>query len=116
MKHIAAYLLLVLGGNTAPSASDVTALLAEVGIDAEAEKIEKLVADLHEKNLDELIAEGMKKVGSVSVGGGGGGGGGAAAAGGSPSKGGAAAKVEEKVEEKEEEVDAGVGGLFGDGE
>jgi len=62
MKHIAAYLLLVLGGNAAPSAAQITELLAEVGIDAEAEKVEKLVAELAGKDLNELIAEGMKIV------------------------------------------------------
>ena len=43
MKHIAAYLLLTLGGNTHPSAADITALLAEVGIDADAAQLTKVL-------------------------------------------------------------------------
>ena len=39
MKVIAAYLLLVLGGNTAPSVEDINTLLGEVGIDADTERV-----------------------------------------------------------------------------
>jgi len=33
MKHIAAYLMLVLGGNATPSADDVTKALESVGVE-----------------------------------------------------------------------------------
>ena len=107
MKHIAAYLLLVLGGNTEPSAADVSGLLSEVGIDADAAQVEKLVSELTGKNLEELIAAGMEKVGSVSVGGG-------AAAGGAAAGGAAEEAAAEEEEEEEEEADMGTGGLFDD--
>ncbi|MCJ1337588.1 60S acidic ribosomal protein P2 [Bachmanniomyces sp. S44760] len=112
MKHLAAYLLLGLGGNTSPSADDIKGVLESVGIDADEERLEKLLKELKGKDLQELISEGSTKLASVPSGGGGGGG--AAAA---PAAGGAgAAAEEEKPEEKEaekEESDEDMGfGLF----
>ncbi|KAL9628072.1 MAG: hypothetical protein Q9164_007402 [Protoblastenia rupestris] len=112
MKHLAAYLLLGLGGNTSPSADDVKGVLSSVGIDADEERLDKLISELEGKDLQELIAEGTTKLASVPSGGGGGGG---AAA---PAAGGAAAeaeeeKKEEKKEEEKEESDEDMGfGLF----
>ena len=54
MKHLAAYLLLGLGGNTSPSADDVKGVLASVGIDADEERLDKLIAELKGKNLQEV--------------------------------------------------------------
>ncbi len=87
MKHLAAYLLLVLGGNESPTAEDVNTLLTEVGAEVDAEKVEKVVSELSGKNINELIASGLSKVGTISgggaaVGGAGGAAGGGAAAGG----------------------------------
>ncbi|MCJ1254460.1 60S acidic ribosomal protein P2 [Lignoscripta atroalba] len=112
MKHLAAYLLLGLGGNTSPSASDVKAVLESVGIDADEERLDKLISELEGKDLQELIAEGSTKLASVPSGGAGGGG--AAAA---PAAGGAAAPAEEEKpaekEEEKEESDEDMGfGLF----
>ncbi|KAJ7224360.1 ribosomal protein 60S [Mycena pura] len=98
MRHLAAYLLLQIGGNTSPSAADVKAVLRSVDIEADDDRLEKLISELKGKSIDELIAEGSNKLASVPSGGGGGGG--AAAAGGSAP---AAAAAEEKKEEKEEE-------------
>ncbi|KAG0378989.1 MAG: 60S acidic ribosomal protein P2 [Linnemannia gamsii] len=106
MKYLAAYLLLTIGGNTAPAAKDITALLATVGIEAEAERIETLIAQLAGKDINELIAEGTGKLASVPSGG-------AAAA--APAAGAAATetKAEEKKEEAKEESDDDMGfGLF----
>ena len=49
MKHLAAYLLLVLGGNATPSAEDVTGLLSGVGVEADAEKVALLIKNLEGK-------------------------------------------------------------------
>ncbi|KAF9403703.1 60S acidic ribosomal protein P2 [Podila epigama] len=107
MKYLAAYLLLTIGGNAAPAAADITSLLATVGIEAEAERIETLIAQLAGKDINELIAEGTSKLASVPSGG-------AAAA--APAAGAAAAaetKAEEKKEEAKEESDDDMGfGLF----
>lgn len=54
MKHIAAYLLLGLGGNTSPSAIDIKSVLSSVGIDADSERLEKLLAELEGKNITEV--------------------------------------------------------------
>ncbi|KAF9206824.1 60S acidic ribosomal protein P2 [Haplosporangium sp. Z 27] len=94
MKYLAAYLLLTIGGNTSPSAKDITDLLATVGIEAESERIESLISQLSGKDINELIAEGTSKLASVPAGG---------AASAAPAAGGAAAAAEEKKEEKKEE-------------
>ncbi|KAG9319900.1 hypothetical protein KVV02_007265 [Mortierella alpina] len=54
MKYLAAYLLLTIGGNAAPAAKDVSALLATVGIEAESERIESLIAQLAGKDINEV--------------------------------------------------------------
>ncbi|PIA39243.1 hypothetical protein AQUCO_02700433v1 [Aquilegia coerulea] len=107
MKVIAAYMLALLGGNTAPSAGDIKKILGSVGAEVEDERIELLLSQVKGKDITELIASGREKLASVPSGGGGApvavsasGGGGAAAA---PAA--AEAKKEEKVEEKEESDD-----------
>ncbi|KAF1999483.1 ribosomal protein 60S [Amniculicola lignicola CBS 123094] len=111
MKHLAAYLLLGLGGNTSPSASDIKSVLESVGIEADDERLEKLIGELKGKDVNDLIAEGSAKLASVPSGGGGGGGaaGGAAAGGAAPAE---EAKEEEKEEEKEESDEDMGFGLF----
>lgn len=54
MKHLAAYLLLGLGGNTEPSAEDIKGVLESVGIDADEDRLEKLIAELKGKDLQEV--------------------------------------------------------------
>lgn len=56
MKYLAAYLLLTIGGNAAPSAKDITALLATVGIEAESQRIETLIAQLAGKDINEVLS------------------------------------------------------------
>ncbi|WFD35490.1 60s acidic ribosomal protein P2 [Malassezia cuniculi] len=109
MKLIAAYLLLSLTKEN-PSAEDIKGLLDTVGIEADAERLEKLVSELEGKNIAELITEGQSKLASVPAGG-------AAAPAAAASAGGAAAapaaeEVEEKKEEKEESDDDMGFGLF----
>ena len=54
MKHLAAYLLLGLGGNTSPSAADVKGVLESVGVDADEERLEKLLGELNGKDISEV--------------------------------------------------------------
>lgn len=54
MKHLAAYLLLGLGGNTSPSASDVKEVLSSVGIEADDDRLDKLILELKGKDLQEV--------------------------------------------------------------
>ncbi|KAJ5614150.1 hypothetical protein N7528_007804 [Penicillium herquei] len=108
MKYLAAYLLVALGGNESPSASDVKEVLSSVGIDADSERLDKLIAELQGKSLQELITEGSAKLASVPSGG-------AGAAAAAPAAGGAAAEAapEAAKEEEKEESDDDMGfGLF----
>ena len=52
MKHLAAYLLLGLAGNTSPSAADVKSVLESVGIDADTDRLEKLLSELKGKDIN----------------------------------------------------------------
>jgi large subunit ribosomal protein LP2 len=85
MRHLAAYLLLVAGGNETPSAEDVTNVLSQAGVEVDTERLETLIKELEGKNLAELVEAGKEKlmVGGL--------GGGAPAAGGAAPAAGAAA-------------------------
>ena len=109
MKHIAAYLLLVLGGNKTPSVDDVKGVLSAVGVEADEAKLTKLLGDLKDKDIDAIIEGGLEKLSSVPSGGGGAAAGGAAA-------GGAAEEKKEEEEEEEEEEEVALGGLVGGGD
>jgi len=52
MRHLAAYLLLQIGGNASPTAEDVKGVLASVGIEADDERLEKLIAELDGKDVN----------------------------------------------------------------
>ena len=54
MKHLAAYLLLGLAGNTSPSESDIKGVLESVGIDADEDRLEKLLSELKGKDISEV--------------------------------------------------------------
>ncbi|OAA65445.1 acyl carrier protein [Niveomyces insectorum RCEF 264] len=109
MKHLAAYLLLGLAGNASPSAKDIKNVLESVGIEADDDRLAKLLEELKGKDVNELIAEGSTKLASVPSGGGGGAAAGGAAAGGAAAE---EAKEEPKEEEKEESDDDMGFGLF----
>ncbi|KAK3111584.1 60S acidic ribosomal protein P2 [Teratosphaeriaceae sp. CCFEE 6253] len=115
MKHLAAYLLLGLAGNTSPSSSDIKEVLSSVGIEAEEERLELLLKELEGKDINELISQGTEKLASVPSGGAGGGSAPAAAA---PAAGGSAPAAEAEAapaakEEEKEESDEDMGfGLF----
>merc|ERR1711998_484669 len=98
---IAAFALLVLGGNEHPSAADVEKLLKDSGVNADKEKIDKMVAAFDGKNFHEMVAGGLAKMATM---------GGPAVA----SGGGAAAAAPKEEEKKDEEEDVDMGGLFGD--
>ena len=104
------YLMLVLGGNATPTKADVATAMSSVGLAADDAQLDKLLSDLADKDLGEVIESGTEQL--AKFGGGGGGGGGGAGGGG----GDGGAEEEEKEEEVEEEAEApvGGGGLFGD--
>ena len=103
MRIIAAYLLAVLGGNKSPKADDINKILSSVGITGDKAKIDKLIKELDGKDLEELIAEGQKKLAMVPSGGGGGGGGAKAGGSGGDAKPAEAAAPEPEEESEEDE-------------
>lgn len=56
MKHLAAYLLLGLGGNASPSAEDIKTVLSSVGIEADADRLTKLISELEGKDISEVCS------------------------------------------------------------
>ena len=58
MRYVAAYLLAVLGGNTGPSVDDLKKILGSVGIEVDSERATKVVSELKDKSVDEVIAAG----------------------------------------------------------
>merc|ERR1712126_100534 len=109
MRYVAAYMLAALGGKANPSAADIEKILSSVGIDADSDRIKKVLSELEGKNIDELVAAGMGKLASMPSGGAAP----AAAAGGGGAAPAAEEAKEEKKEEEEEESDDDMGfGLF----
>jgi len=115
MRIIAAYLLAVLGGNSSPSAEDIKAILDSVGISTDTDRADKLVAELHGKDISEIIAAGKSKLSAVpSVAAPAASAAAPAAAAAAPAAGGKAKdEGKKKKDEEEEEADADMGGLFG---
>ncbi len=111
MKYLAAYLLLVNGGNAKPSAKDIKQVLTTIGVESEDSRVEALLKDLEGKTVEELIAEGSAKLASGLPSGGSA----SASSGAGAAAGGAAAEEaeEEKAESEAEESDDDMGfGLF----
>nr|BAI67896.1 acidic ribosomal protein [Sarcophaga peregrina] len=103
MRYVAAYMLAVLGGLENPKNADIEKILSSVGIEADSERLTKVVSELDGKSIEELIASGREKLSSMPVGGGAV----AASAGAAPAAGGDAGKKEEaKKEEKKEESES----------
>merc|ERR1719352_1095168 len=73
MKHVAAYLLCVLGGNATPTAADVQAVLKAGDIEADTESLDRLIKSMEGKSIDEVLEAGKEKLSKFGGGGGGGG-------------------------------------------
>ncbi|KAL6112532.1 rplp2 [Pungitius sinensis] len=98
MRYVAAYLLAVLGGNTSPSSKDIKNILGSVGIEAEDERLNKVISELNGKDINEVMNSGLSKLASVPAGGAV-----AAPVAAVAAAGAAPAVAEEKKEEKKEE-------------
>ncbi|XP_037346332.1 60S acidic ribosomal protein P2 isoform X2 [Pungitius pungitius] len=98
MRYVAAYLLAVLGGNTSPSSKDIKDILGSVGIEAEDERLNKVISELNGKDINEVMNSGLSKLASVPAGGAV-----AAPVAAVAAAGAAPAVAEEKKEEKKEE-------------
>ncbi|XP_072239205.1 60S acidic ribosomal protein P2 isoform X2 [Leuresthes tenuis] len=110
MRYVAAYLLAVLGGNTSPSAKDIKDILGSVGIEADDERLNKVINELNGKDINEVMNSGLSKLASVPAGGAVAAP--AAAAGAGPAPAAAEEKKEEKKEESEESDEDMGFGLF----
>merc|ERR1712062_450461 len=106
MRYVAAALLAAQGGQEV-SADNIKKILSSVGIDADDEKVDKVVSELAGKDIAELIKEGTEKLGSVPAGGAPAAGGGGAPAGEAAPA--AAAAAKEPEPESEEDDDMGFG-------
>ncbi|CAM9598811.1 unnamed protein product, partial [Hapterophycus canaliculatus] len=62
MRHLATYMLLVLGGNASPTKEDVTTALAAVGVDCDEARLDQLIADMAGKDIAALIEAGKGKL------------------------------------------------------
>eukprot|EP00088_Acartia_fossae_P040371 TRINITY_DN4203_c0_g2_i1.p1 TRINITY_DN4203_c0_g2~~TRINITY_DN4203_c0_g2_i1.p1 ORF type:complete len:113 (-),score=76.97 TRINITY_DN4203_c0_g2_i1:35-373(-) len=111
MRYVAAALLTALAGEEV-TAANIEKILSSVGVEVDKTNLDLVVKNLAGKSVDELMAEGSKKLASMPAGGGAApaaGGAGAAAGGAAPAE----EKKEEKKEESEEEEDDDMGfGLF----
>ncbi|XP_049993830.1 60S acidic ribosomal protein P2 isoform X2 [Chionomys nivalis] len=100
MRYVASYLLAALGGNSSPSAKDIKKILDSVGIEADDDRLNKVISELNGKNIEDVIAQGVGKLASVPAGG-------AVAVSAAPGSAapaaGSAPAAEEKKEEKKEE-------------
>ncbi|KAG5439804.1 hypothetical protein PCANB_000086 [Pneumocystis canis] len=65
MKHLAAYLLLGIGGNAHPTAHDIKKVLGSVGLEAEEDRLTLLLDKLEGKSIEELISQGMNSLVSL---------------------------------------------------
>ncbi|XP_014003050.1 60S acidic ribosomal protein P2 [Salmo salar] len=115
MRYVAAYLLAVLGGNTSPSSQNIKDILGSVGIEADDQRLAKVISELMGKDINEVLNAGMSKLASVPVGGAvavsAAGGSAAVAPGAAPAS--EEKKKEEEKKEESEESDEDMGfGLF----
>lgn len=113
MRHVAAYILAVMGGKSDPTEKDIKAILSSVGIEADSKQLSIVVAQLKGKNVFQLIEEGQVLLADMSIGGGGGGSGAAQAAVADAPAAEEPKKEEKPVEESESDSDMGMG-LFDD--
>jgi large subunit ribosomal protein LP2 len=60
MRYVAAYLLAVLGGKTAPASGDIEKILSSVGIEVDTEKLKKVLSELNGKSIDDLLTQGTQ--------------------------------------------------------
>jgi large subunit ribosomal protein LP2 len=70
MQYLAAYLLASLSGKTEPSEADITKILSATGQKVDDAEVKSVVAKLKGKKIEDLIKNGLGKVGSLSIGGG----------------------------------------------
>uniref|UniRef100_A0A8C8TJY2 Large ribosomal subunit protein P2 n=1 Tax=Peromyscus maniculatus bairdii TaxID=230844 RepID=A0A8C8TJY2_PERMB len=69
MCYVASYLLATFGGNSSPSAKDIKKILDSVGIEADDDRLNKVISELNGKHIEDVIVQGVGKLASVPAGG-----------------------------------------------
>ena len=62
MKYVAAYGLLILGGNMNPTVDDMTKFFRDAGISADTERIRILIDLLKDRKFEDVVAAGNEKI------------------------------------------------------
>jgi len=70
MRHVAAYILAVIGGNANPSEADLKKILNSVGVDIVDEQLAVVIGQLNGKDLFQLMEEGQSLLAGMPMGGG----------------------------------------------
>merc|ERR1712045_656649 len=98
-----------MGGGGEVNEANIKKILSSVGIEADGEEVALVVKELAGKNLEEVIAAGPEKLGSVPSGGGAAAAAAPASGGAAPAAAAAAAAPPPKEESEEEDDDMGFG-------
>ena len=104
MRHQAAYSLLYLSGNAAPTQAQVEAFMKECGVSCDKATLTLFFKQIEGQTVTDLVAAGAKKHVKMPTGGG---------ARPAAAAGAAAAEAAPAEEKKEEAEDVDMGGLFG---
>ena len=72
MRHVAAYILAVMGGKKSPTVADLVSILSSVGIEADTNSLSLVIEKLKGQNVFEVIENGKVLLADMPVGGGGG--------------------------------------------
>lgn len=72
MRHVAAYILAVMGGKKSPTVADLVRILSSVGIEADTNSLSFVIEKLKGQNVFEVIENGKVLLADMPVGGGGG--------------------------------------------
>uniref|UniRef100_A0A2K5EAG9 Large ribosomal subunit protein P2 n=1 Tax=Aotus nancymaae TaxID=37293 RepID=A0A2K5EAG9_AOTNA len=67
MPSVASYLLAALGGNPSPSTKDIKKILGSVGIEADDNRLNKVISELNRRNIEDVIAQGIGKLASLTA-------------------------------------------------
>ena len=72
MRHVAAYILAVMGGKKNPTVADLVCILSSVGIEADTNSLSFVIEKLKGQNVFEVIENGKVLLADMPAGGGGG--------------------------------------------
>ncbi|MBZ3881146.1 60S acidic ribosomal protein P2 [Sciurus carolinensis] len=69
MCNVASSLQAALRGNSSPSSKDIKKILDSMGIEADDDRLNKVINELHGKNTEDVTAQGIGKLARVPAGG-----------------------------------------------